>query len=250
MEDIMILYIFLSIIFMDMFSVFLFHMFRKEGIPFHHNVRWFFIHFFINTMVTVLGFFEMIDCFYKSTECANMKWGDYGEGAALYAIISHLYHIALFFKHLREDEWIHHIVMCLFAFPVMFNYNPNKVSTVAIWFITGLPGMIDYLLLWLVKIGRLHKQVEKSVYVILTVAIRSPGCVLATALQLPHLSFEIDIYNLAKWFLSIITLWNGQYYMYITVKNSGKHFQKNIEKFDKVVQKDDEIKKQKTIKND
>ena len=215
-------YILISIIFADLLSIFLFRFFKKGDIPFHHNVRWFFIHFFINAVITIYGFFEVKDCFYNFPTCAITHWSDNGEIISLYAIISHLYHIALFFKHLREDEWIHHIVMCFIAFPVMFNYNPMKNSSTAVWFMTGLPGMIDYFLLWLVKLGRVHKQVEKSVYVMLAVVIRSPGCIIASTSQIPHLTFEMEIVNFSRWFLFLITLWNGQYYMYVTVKNSSK----------------------------
>ena len=43
-------------------------------------------------------------------------------------------------------------------------YYPTKQTSCALWFMTGLPGMLDYGLLWLVKMKYIHKNREKLAY--------------------------------------------------------------------------------------
>ena len=215
-------YILISILLADIASIGLSKLLRKDGVEDHHNMRWFFVHFFVNFMITYLAFNDVKTCFQNFNECPTIGWSDDSESASHYAILVHIYHVVFFYKHLRFDEWFHHIVMCCIAFPIMFTYNREINSITALWFITGLPGMIDYFLLWLVKLGRLEKDTEKYIYVMIAVIIRSPGCILSAASGLLVLNLAYTTVNLARWFLVFVTIWNGQYYMYVTVKSSTR----------------------------
>ena len=49
------------------------------------------------------------------------------------------------------------------------------------FFLTGLPGCIDYFLLGLVKLNILDKLKEKQINVYINNWIRGPGCVIGSA---------------------------------------------------------------------
>ena len=93
-----------------------------------------------------------------------------------------------------------------------------------------MPGCIDYFLLYLVKINKLSKNLEKKIYVYLTTWIRSPGICYVCIMSIygfPYI-YEKSIQNnniyifLACLTSTVLTFWNGQYYMYITVRDSVK----------------------------
>ena len=156
---------FLYMIIIDTISIILYYVFSKYKSEMHHNVRWFFIHFTSNVLITCYGFDDLVYCINDIGKCALQPWSDNGLQAFAVACSSHLYHMILFRKKLKDDEWLHHITMCLISAPLTLFFNKTKPSIVALWFMSGLPGTIDYFLLWLVKLGRLEKIFEKkSIY--------------------------------------------------------------------------------------
>ena len=206
------LYILISLFIIDNISIFIFYL-KKTGIP-HHNVRWFFIHFFVNLMVTYYGFGNVVDCFLHFSTCSRIPWDMNSYYSVSFAMMGHVYHMLFFNKYMRFDEWFHHVIMCFIAFPIMFAYSKEIHSIAALWFMTGLPGMIDYFLLWLVKMDWMKKETEKYAYVMLSSIVRGPGCVIAAASGINVLNLTLTMSNFAKWFLVFVTIWNGQYYMY------------------------------------
>ena len=214
---------FLYMIIIDTISIILYYVFSKYKSEMHHNVRWFFIHFTSNILITYYGFDDLVYCINNIGKCALQPWSDNGLQAFAIACSSHLYHMILFRKKLKDEEWLHHITMCLISAPLTLFFNRTKPSIVGLWFLSGLPGMIDYFLLWLIKLGRLEKIFEKKVYILLSVLLRNPGCLFAVFLQLGIINSEINnIHILMKIILSCLTYWNGQYYMYITVRDGVK----------------------------
>ena len=119
-------------------------------------------------------------------------------------------------------DWIHHISMALISAPLILLYNRTCSSVVGLWFTSGLPGVIDYFLLWLVKMGLCKKEFERELYVHINVWLRAPGCIYATILQLPFI-YNITDYSfveiMAKTWLMIILFWNGQFFMHITLQD-------------------------------
>ena len=74
--------------------------------------------------------------------------------------------------------------MCFVSGPLTFTYNMTKPAMIALWFMTGFPGSVDYFLLWLVKLGFVDKKTEKESYLLISVLFRSSGCLFAVFLQL------------------------------------------------------------------
>jgi len=187
--------------------------------PFSQNVRWFFIHFVVNTYITIYGFKDLLYSVTHLETCSITKWNN---GIELYSavIALHLYHI--FHFKLNSMDWLHHISMAIISSPIIMIFNNTCPSIVGLWFTSGLPGAIDYFVLWLVKMGYCDKQFEKTLYIEINVWLRSPGCIYSAVLQLgmlPYIQQYSYLEILGKIWLIFILFWNGQFFMHTTLRD-------------------------------
>ncbi|HIB76043.1 MAG TPA: hypothetical protein EYO58_00200 [Flavobacteriales bacterium] len=157
-----------------------------------------------------------------------MKSIDTNDKYTIYtAVIIHIYHVVFFFKYLTYNEWFHHCLMIGVSGALSILY-PSKIIVMGIWFMSGFPGMIDYFLLWMVKMGWMESITEKYIYTIITMFLRSPGCILVFFTAIPHLNNPTMSRKYISLFLNaLLTLWNGQYYAMITCVDYGSRL-KNI----------------------
>jgi hypothetical protein len=187
------------------------------------NYRWFFIHFLFNSIITIIGSYDLMLCI-EISKCATVEWIN---GDIIYGLLTsfHLYH-SLYFN-LTKTDIIHHVSTAFLSTPLIITYHRYPTAIVGVWFMSGLPGAIDYFLLWLVKMGYFDSMLEKKIYVWLSVWLRAPGCVLTSTLQL-------GLYNIIdklSWVEIIAIIWdtsivylNGIYFMHDTV---SKYYLKN-----------------------
>ena len=93
----------------------------------------------------------------------------------------HVYHMVGGFR-LTGADYFHHLVFIpTLGFPgQIFRWGP--LANWLAFFISGLPGGVDYLLLGLIKIGRVHHMLEKRVNANLNSWVRAPGILFATCL--------------------------------------------------------------------
>jgi len=217
------LYKFLFVGILDSVSYLITSFFQKKV---HFNSRWFFIHFNINLISTIFTLPDLIDCLDNHEICTLEKSSPMAYYATELVLVSHLYHSIVFYPHLKRDDIIHHLTMCGFN-GMVFYYQGLKIQSVTSFFCSGLPGMIDYFLLYLVKIGKLDKKIEKDVYLFLSTYIRSPGCMLNTFLILPFFRRPQALFDLVISFIAtVLVFWNGQYYMSKTCVDYGKNILK------------------------
>jgi hypothetical protein len=137
--------------------------------------------------------------------------------AILLCVALHIYHTALYYKKFRYDDWLHHILMICVALPIPLFYESHTLIGYSLFFTTGLPGGIDYALLFAVRNGLLDKMSEKKINSWLNTWVRSPGCIshaVIVAMTLfanykNPLSFDF----LLQLMPAILVFWNGQYFM-------------------------------------
>ena len=203
----------------DILSQYIFYYLKPSRTMIPHNARWFFIHAFTNTMISLVSTQDLVYCIRNIS-----TWLVENHGVYLlllhsgFATVSHLYHIAIFHTLLTTEEWLHHGVMLGIAAPLCL-YCPTRASTVALGFLSGYPGMIDYSLLWCVKMGWLSRRTEKLYNVWINAWLRSPGCIFAAILTLPLIREELSICPLL---MALLTLWNGQYYMISAIRSHSR----------------------------
>eukprot|EP00736_Rhodelphis_marinus_P008592 Rmarinus@m.2498 len=93
----------------------------------------------------------------------------------------HTYHVVIFFNELTSSDWFHHIMFV----PIIgvgggLFLETGPVRNVLSFFISGLPGGIDYAMLALVKRGKMTKMTEKRWMSWLNVWVREPGLLLVS----------------------------------------------------------------------
>lgn len=135
----------------------------------------------------------------------------------------HLYHILYYFQKLRLDDWLHHILMIGVALPIGGVLPAGTLLGYSLFFTTGLPGGIDYILLFLVRNNWLHRNTEKKANHALNVWIRSPGCASHAALVCAYLSMHETsiLFMLGALTTAFLNYWNGQYFMQQVVYDAG-----------------------------
>ena len=143
----------------------------------------------------------------------------------------HFYHLAIYWKKFRFDDWLHHLLMIGIALPIGTLVDSKSLMGYSLFFTTGLPGAIDYFLLFLVRNNWLNRKKEKLINSYLNVWIRSPGCISHAFLTFIFVFLTTQKYSM-DWFCGIIvgllTFWNGQYFMRQVVENNILIQQPNI----------------------
>uniref|UniRef100_A0A6C0JZ33 TLC domain-containing protein n=1 Tax=viral metagenome TaxID=1070528 RepID=A0A6C0JZ33_9ZZZZ len=124
----------------------------------------------------------------------------------------HLYHCALYWKSFRSDDWLHHGLMIGVALPIGCIPEAHTFTGMSLFFTTGLPGGIDYALLFSVRNGWIDRHTEKRINAFLNVWIRSPGCMAMAALSIACNLSQPSVYWITL-LPSLLNYWNGQYFM-------------------------------------
>jgi hypothetical protein len=138
----------------------------------------------------------------------------------------HIYHILYYYKKLRFDDWLHHVLMIGIALPIGGLVKSGTMLGFSLFFTTGLPGGIDYFLLFLTRNFWLLREREKRINTWMNVWIRSPGCVAQATLSIVALYMNADALLIGQWYAGLaaglLNYWNGQYFMQQVVYDLGK----------------------------
>jgi hypothetical protein len=142
------------------------------------------------------------------------------EAIALVAAL-HIYHIICYFNKMRFDDWLHHILMIFIALPIGYYLPSASLMGYSLFFTSGLPSTLDYILLFCVRNGWVNRMTEKRVNRWLNVWLRAPGCVSHATLTLTWiLSAQGDWQMKALGCIpAALTYWNGQYFMQQVVED-------------------------------
>lgn len=178
------------------------------------TARWFYIHSIVNFIIMYYSVSDIKLMFNNITNISNLKWTYNSEITFIYACLLHFYHI-LFFR-LNNADKLHHFYMLFICAPLTY-MTDNVFTSFALFFLTGLPGFIDYALLYFVKLGILDSITEKYVYILITTWVRNPGCTMCVILAFIILKQTYDKLKLIYITLStFITFVNGNYYLMVT----------------------------------
>ena len=136
----------------------------------------------------------------------------------------HFYHIFMYHSKFHMDDWLHHILTLGVALPIGgYLSTAGSLLGYSLFFETGLPGGIDYALLFIVRNNWLSRVTEKQINAWLNVWIRSPGCVSIAGYAICYAYMYSPLYSVA-WFAAIVAAffnyWNGQYFMRQVVENA------------------------------
>lgn len=141
----------------------------------------------------------------------------------------HIYHCVVYWRKFRYDDWLHHGLMIGVALPLGWALPSGRLLGFSLFFTTGLPGGIDYVLLFLTRNGLLERSVEKRVNTWLNVWIRAPGTAAHAALTVAYITSEQThmstlglFWKYAAYLTAALNYWNGQYFMQQVVWDSAR----------------------------
>ena len=175
---------------------------------------YYFNHFIANIFIMYYSLPELWYC-YSDFNYALTLPTNYNAIEFIFSI--HFYHIIYYFNKLRFDDWLHHILMIFVVLPLALKVNNGAILSHSAFFLTGLPGGIDYFLLFLSRNGIIEKKIEKRVNKHLNLWVRCPGCIASSTLIYQNFGHNYnDIYSQEGFYTILICLiiyWNGIYFM-------------------------------------
>lgn len=143
----------------------------------------------------------------------------------------HIYHIVQY--KLNSEDIKHHIpTLTVLSIP-LFNISQSPLVAHTEFYLCGLPGAIDYILLFLSRNNIINRMTEKKWNLYLNLYIRCPGAILNSALALqlvqqqPNMS---SLHQLCYLGVAVFSFWNGSYYLrnviadyHLRLNNLDKH---------------------------
>lgn len=203
-----------------------------------NQARWYILHTIINAVVVFYTFQDMFSVL-KDPITSIKTPAD--QLPINLTVALHYYHM-IFFDYLYPIDWVHHILMMYVAFNVYYNPEVGLVSNYIIFFINGLPGGFDYLLLVLVKFNLIKPYTEKKINSYVNIWIRSPGILIGTyCLYLASLvQDDYNPYFLDRFSILGLLFWNAQYFTYRVIYNYAQRTTEMtmIEGRDKTIKKE------------
>jgi hypothetical protein len=195
------------------------------------TTRWFFLHSFANAGVcaTALTSIKAVlsDPLHALDGRVYIDASAFGAASVwpLTIINSvHVYHMIGGFR-LSGADYFHHLVFIpTIAFPgQVFRWGP--LANWQAFFISGLPGGIDYLLLGLSKLGAVDHMLEKRVNANLNTWLRAPGILVATVLLYQALLLDMHVVPLwAAYLQLVLPAYNALYFNKQAVANYAVHY--------------------------
>jgi hypothetical protein len=181
--------------------------------------RWFLVHFFGNMVITGYALPDVLHALQYPLEALG---GSYAIEPTIIAIILHIYHL-LFYTDVSWDDIVHHFgfVATLGSVALVWSWGP--ASNMMLFFMCGLPGGLDYLLLALVKLKFINSITEKWINTYINLYIRSPGILLTAFLLFVNMFavHGIPIYIVCG--TLGLMCFNAQYYLGRVIFSFGKN---------------------------
>jgi len=177
------------------------------------GARWFFLHSVANWAIAAMSLEDLIYVT-KHPLCAMLAPVATWKPSQL-AFALHVYHLLAFTK-LRAEDIRHHVLFCGFFGVFNFTMDWGPVQNTLLFFISGLPGAMDYILLAAVKEGKFDTMREKYINSNINVWLRMPGLVF-TGVVLWSCGAMGQIKSPYMWIPSIVctilAIGNGVHYM-------------------------------------
>jgi hypothetical protein len=135
----------------------------------------------------------------------------------------HTFHLIHNINKIYYDEIIHHI--CTHIFWYIIHITNNRLIILSIITMSGIPGGISYLLLFLNKLNKINHITEKKISTYLNIWLRAPLCVVfSTIIYIQTYSNEyLYYYYYQNLFVILFIIINGIHFMHNIIKSYYKN---------------------------
>lgn len=206
------------------------HYLQQKNID-HENYRWCIIHTMVNFMVVCLTLRGTVTMLGSDQDIIAATSGSvFNIGSSIVVMASHVYHLFAF--HVTDTSLLaHHYIMLAVLLIPYFNYHNQQFmafSDYSLFFMCGLPGMIDYGCMSLCYAGYMERLSEKRINNFLNTYIRAPGILYGAFVTWRMLvNKELEIYYAVPVILSFV--WNAQFFSNAVAVSYGYTLGKKID---------------------
>jgi hypothetical protein len=187
--------------------------------------NYFLIHFIFNMYVSFNTFENTIEILYNPY--AVFTTNNYVSFAV---VLFHIYHIIYYYNDIKIDEMIHHIWIVFIILPITW-LNYCNIADSSLFFMTGLPGGITYLLLVLKETKYISSMTEKYISKHLNMWIRIPGSIIVGYIIFVNAMIATTMFaTISLVFCSLGCLWNGVYFGSTIISSHALLEEKNKKK--------------------
>ncbi|KAJ1620229.1 hypothetical protein T492DRAFT_1150349 [Pavlovales sp. CCMP2436] len=207
----------------------------------HTRARYFFLHVVANLVISLLCLPDVWWIAHDPLQALRSHQTIHWPTAIVFSI--HIYHV-LFFKHLQWIDWLHHIIMVAVGAPLLIAGETGPLMNFNNFWMCGIPGGVDYCMLFCVKQGWMKPLDEKRHNTVINVWVRAPFLVCTGTLVFlqGHMQTtdHIPTYvRFIRYFLMFLACWNALFFMERVVGNF--HVCEYKEKLEKKKARDEKI---------
>ena len=186
----------------------------------NRKAKWYLIHSICNLFILIHSFNDMMITFTNPIQ--SFTSDNYNSKGLEIVVGLHLYHIMRDAYILDYIDWCHHLISCFFMSMIGFVCYHNPTFNSGLFFMCGLPGCIDYFLLFLVKINLFEKLSEKKINVFLNNWIRCPGILYSVSVaNVGYMMGYIDMHPLIYLMSQILVIFNAIFFAERVTLNYG-----------------------------
>lgn len=155
------------------------------------NTSYFMLHFLANCVITSLCTPYFLTLF-KDPNGIESDYEEYGYILYIFPIIAslHTYHLYNCYDSIKWDEILHHVVT--YVFWLIVQYLSHPIYYVGLIWMSGVPGGLTYLMLFMQKHNIINSLNEKYYSMLLNFWIRCPGCVIYATLLYDRMIYMED----------------------------------------------------------
>jgi hypothetical protein len=157
--------------------------------------RWFIIHTCGNALVAITSTADLIRVLTDPMNVLKEKSASAIPTGFVLAI--HAYHVCGF-SNLNWVDWVHHGLMVGIALPLVIIAQYGPLMNYNNWFVCGVPGGLDYLMLTLVKFKKMEPLREKQLNTLLNVWMRCPFLLFSSLFSYLQFFLQEDLPNYGK----------------------------------------------------
>ena len=198
------------------------------GWSYHTQARYFALHGLWNIIISILIIPDLYVVITDPLHAVSSGSG-FNKWPAIMGISLHIWHCVAY-TGLTSDDYFHHIVFAGGLSVITLLWDWGYSTNFLIFFICGLPGGLDYIMLALVKHNYLAKITEKRINKFLNVWMRGPGCIASACLiwtnwmsgSTSHIPISIKLVTI------LLAVTNGQYYSRRVVESCALHEDKLV----------------------
>ena len=169
--------------------------------------KYFLIHFIFNMYVSINTVYDTITIFNQPYNIQSVS-----NYISFLVVLFHIYHVIFYHDKIQIDELIHHIWIVFILMPITWLYYCNLANS-SLFFMTGFPGGLVYLLLVLKDMDVINSLTEKRISKYLHMWIRIPGAVIVGYIIYANaVKSESYISYFSLLFCTMGSIWNGIYF--------------------------------------